>query len=426
MFRFYSTRRRAFAWPLVVGFCVSGLPLLTSSAATLAEQAPPALRDALQGAWQDHPLHDVTEAQLAAASARRDAAGQPLYNPELEFQINDEGEDRSATAGFSLTLDLGGKRRARRDAAGARLDEAIAEARQRRRVFIHDWLVAWTDLHTAAQRIALGERRLALVARFAGLAERQFLADDISSLERDLATLAHDEALVEQSKLESDLSNAKAALVALGGAGDHFPTNELATGSLPETVGMPGDLQAQPDWQVAQARAQASTREVVVARRNRIADPTLGISGGRIDYGSFRDNVIAISLSVPLFVRNTHASEVVAAQADADAADAEIAHVRLKIDAERQRATTNYASSRRAWSRWQSSRGTDIEHRAQLLERLWREGELSTADTLLQLRQTLDTALAGIELEARVWRDYGDILAAADQLERWVGWENTP
>ena len=136
--------------------------------------------------------------------------------------------------------------------------------------------------------------------------------------------------------------------------------------------------------------------------------------------------MIAISLSVPLFVRNTHASEVVAAQADADAADAEIAHVRLKIDAERQRATTNYASSRRAWSRWQSSRGTDIEHRAQLLERLWREGELSTADTLLQLRQTLDTALAGIELEARVWRDYGDILAAADQLERWVGWENTP
>ena len=79
-----------------------------------------------------------------------------------------------------------------------------------------------------------------------------------------------------------------------------------------------------------------------------------------------------------------------------------------------------------AWARWQASRGTDVERRANLLEKLWREGELSTADYLLQLKQTLDTQLAGAELEARLWRSYADYLAATGQLERWAGLEGTP
>ena len=55
--------------------------------------------------------------------------------------------------------------------------------------------------------------------------------------------------------------------------------------------------------------------------------------------------------------------------------------------------------------------------------RLWRAGELSTADYLLQLKQTLDTALAGAELEGRLWRRSTDYLAATGQLESWLGWD---
>jgi len=38
----------------------------------------------------------------------------------------------------------------------------------------------------------------------------------------------------------------------------------------------------------------------------------------------------------------------------------------------------------------------------------------------------LDTALAGAELEARVWRSFVEYLAATGQLERWSGLEGTP
>ena len=172
----------------------------------------------------------------------------------------------------------------------------------------------------------------------------------------------------------------------------------------------------------------AAEREVTVARRNRIADPTLGAYGGRkrFDMGGPSDNVIGVSVRVPLFVRNSYRAEVVAAQADADVAAADRDRVRIELEADRQRAIDTYAATQSSWTRWQASRGTDVERRTTLLERLWREGELSTSDYLQQLKQTLDTQLAGAELEARLWRSYADYLAATGQLERWAGLEGTP
>ena len=421
------SRRYPVACVTVVVFLAIFLATPIHAAESPVPLAPSGIREALQNSWRQHPSFRATEAQLAASNARRDAAARPLYNPSMEFNVNDEGPDRTATAGINLTLDLSGKRRVRREAAEARVDQATAEARLTRRDFTRQWFAGWADLLTAIQRVGIGEQRLALVDRFADLADKQFAADDVSGLDRDLAALARDEAQVQQSQLEAEQADAQARFQAVGGAIDQTTSWELPTDAMPEpSAQQTGSREEQPGWQVARSAALARSREVVVARRNRVADPTVGISGGRIDYGSFRDNVIGVSLSVPLFVRNSYGAEVIAAQADADAADAEVEKVGLQLDVERERAISNYESSRSAWTRWQASRGTDVERRASLLERLWKQGELSTADYLLQLRQTLDTALAGAELEARVWRSFVEYLAATGQLERWSGLEGTP
>ncbi|MBS0476416.1 MAG: TolC family protein, partial [Proteobacteria bacterium] len=124
-----SPRRRRVARLAVLVLAASLLSGLAMAAQTPDTQAPVALREALQAAWQHHPSYRATEAQLAAARARYDAAGRPLYNPEVELAGDDEGPDRTTTAGLNLTLDLSGKRRARRDAASARVDLATAEAK---------------------------------------------------------------------------------------------------------------------------------------------------------------------------------------------------------------------------------------------------------------------------------------------------------
>jgi len=396
------------------------------AAETPSTLAPATVRDALRAAWQRHPTYRATEAQLAAARARLDAAGQPLYNPEAELASDDEGPDRTTTAGLSLTLDLSGKRRVRRDAASARVDQATAEARLHRRDFAKQWFTGWAELQTANARVRTGERRQTLMARFGDLAQKQFSAGDISGLERDLALLARDEAQAEQSKLIGEQAEAQARFRAVGGSLELLANLTLPTSTLPPPTATDSRIEQLPDWQVAQAAAVAAEREVTVARRNRIADPTLGLRGGRIDYGNVTDNVVGVSISVPLFVRNSYRAEVVAAQADADVAVADRDRVRIELEADRQRAIDSYAATQSTWTRWQASRGTDIERRTTLLERLWREGELSTADYLQQLKQTLDTQLAGAELEARLWRSYADYLAATGQLERWAGLEGTP
>ncbi|MEZ5436744.1 MAG: TolC family protein [Lysobacteraceae bacterium] len=419
--------RRFVARAVVCLWAAFILPAMATAANTTFPIAPIALRSALKTAWQKHPSYQASESRLAAARAHFDAASQPLYNPELEFAADEEGPDRSASVGINLTLDLTGKRRTRQDAAFSRIDLATAEARLRRRDFIQLWLSSWAELQTAQRRVDTGQRRLALIDRFADLANKQFEAGDISGLERDLAQLARDEAQADQSQLDADRAQAEARFRNVGGIPELATLKQLPTDSLstPE-AGAAVEIEQLPEWQVAQAEALATDREVSVARSNRRPDPTIGLRGGRIDYGPVQDNVVGLSVSIPLFVRNSYRAEIVAAQADADAAQAEAQRVRLEAGSERRRAIDSYRVTHAAWTRWQASRGTDIERRTSLLERLWQQGELSTADYLLQLKQTLDTQLAGAELEARLWRSYADYLAATGRLERWAGMEQTP
>lgn len=389
--------------------------------------APESLRTALQEAWRRHPSHRAVEAQLSAAQARLEAAGKPLYNPEVELASSGEGGDRTRSAGLALSLDLGGKRQARAAAAAAQLSLSEAEARLRRRDFARQWFSAWIDWNAAQRRVRTGERRVASMTRFADLAVKQFDADDVSGLDRDVAALARDEAEAAQSVLVAERAEAESRLRALGGEPEvgNGPT-ALPAEPPPALPLDDASLRELPEWRIADSASIAAEREVVVARRNRVPDPTVRLSGGRVEYGAThgKDNVFGVSVSIPVFVRNDHRAEVVAARAQADASAAEADRVRLELGAERRRAVESYAATLAAWQRWQSSRGTEIERRSQLLERSWREGELSTSDYLLQVKQTLDTALAGVELEARLWRSYADYLVAGNRFEQWAGLES--
>ena len=55
-----------------------------------------------------------------------------------------------------------------------------------------------------------------------------------------------------------------------------------------------------------------------------------------------------------------------------------------------------------------------------MLEKLWRAGEISTSDYLVQLKQNLDTALSALALESQAWQAWLDYLAAAGRLTDWL------
>lgn len=394
-----------------------------SATSSPSDSSLAALRGAVREAWARHPAAEATEQALAAAEARAVASSRPLYNPDLELAYDDEGPEQTATAGMALTLDLSGKRRARTDAGQADLVVAEAEAALRRSGFAQRWLQAWTEHGVARERVRIGEERLALMQRFADLAERQLTVGDISSLERDLALLARDEAQAEQATLLADAAAATEAFRAVGG--------DLSRGTDIAALGVPAVWTTDPSWQVAAApegriaaaTAASSTARIAIAERDRRPDPTISLYGGRKDIGTVSEDVIGVAVSVPLFVRNRFSAELAAAKADSSAASAELRRVELELRARAERNISSYGAVRDAWTRWSQSKGTAVAARADLLERLWRAGEVSTADYLIQLKQTLDTALAGADLRGRLWRSYVDTLYSTGQLDTWVGFD---
>jgi cobalt-zinc-cadmium efflux system outer membrane protein len=294
----------------------------------------------------------------------------------------------------------------------------------RRSEFAQRWLQAWTEHGVARERVRIGEERLALMQRFADLAERQLTVGDISSLERDLALLARDEAQAEQATLLADAASAAEAYRAVGG-------NPSGVADIAQ-LGVPAVWTTDPSWQVtaapegriAAATAASSTARIAIAERDRRPDPTVSLYGGRKDIGTVSEDVIGVAVSVPLFVRNRFSAELAAAKADSSAASAELRRVELELRARADRTISSYGAVRDAWTRWSQSPGTDVAARADLLERLWRAGEVSTADYLIQLKQTLDTALAGADLRGRLWRSYVDALYSTGQLDTWVDFDH--
>ncbi|QIK81952.1 TolC family protein [Lysobacter sp. HDW10] len=393
-----------------------------------ANQAPKALQSALRDAWQHHPDSRSIDAQLSAARARLQAASQPLYNPELVLSQDEDGPERTIAAGMNLTLDLAGKRRARRDAASAQVALTTAEAQVLRRDFVRDWLLSWSDTRNARRRLAIGNRRQALLQRFAELARKQFSVGDISGLERDLALFAREQSTAENAQLMTDLIDAEARFRVVGGVTETAHTESPFEFGAPEMAQFDSGTQALPEWLTAKSALDLANREVIVANKNRQADPTIGAYSSRKDFNGrgARYDAYGVSISIPLHVRNTYRAEVLAAQSDVDVAEARLKRVELALETNRRRAAESYAGTRAAWQVWQSSQGTDIDRRTDLLEKLWREGEMSTSEYLLQLNQTLEAQMAGLELESRLFRAYTDYLVFSGQLEQWAGMEGAP
>lgn len=381
--------------------------------------APAPLQAAVRRVWESTPEVEAARAELDAARARARAAAQPLYNPSLALDAENADVDRR-TAGLSLPLDLSGKRRARESQGNAELRASEAGYDLHRRDIAARWLKAWSTAALAARQSELGRRRLALMQHFDELAAQRLKVGDISSPERDLAGLALGEAQVQQASLAGNEAAARAALQSISGDQAGNPPS-LPTGLPPAAEALaPRATDQLPE--LVQARAEQASAEagVQVARRARIPDPTVSLTGGQVRNGPISDRVIGLSVSIPLPVLNTGRAEVAAAQAEADAAVANVRSRQFVLHASLAEAQARYSALHAAAEAFRSGRAAAFEDRTALLEKLWRAGEISTSDYLVQLKQSLDTALSGLELESQAWQAWFDYLTAAGRLTDWI------
>lgn len=399
---------------VVAAACMVVAPVTKAESTAVAD---PALSSWINEVLSKNPELQAAQATVEAAGGRHRAADQPLFNPELEFEYENSDVDTTA-GGLSQTIDWANKRGARTAVADSEQVAAKAELRSKRQGLATDLLRALGNWHTADAVVRVSEQQTTLMTRFASIAEQRRKAGDLGQVELDLAHLAAADAAFEQANASENLIRARQVVTALtGNAATDWPQFSR---QLPDTDLQQMDvdrlLDDLPSIQAALARVAAGRAAVQLRVREKRPDPTIGFRVGKED----SETLTGVSVSIPLFVRNTFSAEVDVANAGLIQAEREAANLGQQAHANLNAAAQTYRNASLAWKAWEASGAPRLSQRTDLLDRLWRAGELNTTEYLVQLKQALDTEVGATEQRGRMWRAWADWLAASGQADQWL------
>ncbi|VAW77682.1 hypothetical protein MNBD_GAMMA13-1186 [hydrothermal vent metagenome] len=381
-----------------------------------AAEISPALKQLAQSFLQEHPAAQAARANLERAEAQARATGQPLYNPEIEVEYED-ATDITKTVGLVQTLDWAGKRRARDTASQDSIRAAQAALAVARQDMLGELLTELSGVVTGTEAARLAQQRVQLLNDFLQLAKRRFAAGDVGQTDVDLAHLAVSEARMQAASITADASATEARLAVLVQVpASGWPTLPVLPQGI-ATFNADELLQLHPALRQAKAEAEAAKASIAIAQRDRRPDPTIGIRGGQED----NDTLVGVSVSIPLFIRNTFRAELEASNADAIRAEQTYYNVQRRANGALQSASQRYRLTRTALIDWEQTGRSSLQGRVDLLKRLWETGEISTTDYLVQLQQTLNTQASAVELERSAWNAWVAWLEAAGQTADWLG-----
>ncbi len=395
--------------------------LLAASLPGLAAALPAAgYSTIIEQAMKNNPEIRAAEAALEAARSRLSGAGRPLNNPELEAEA-ESTDVETYTLGISQTLDWHDKRASLEQVARAEVDVVQASLDSLRLEKSATLLEALGQVLTRQATARLYQRRSRILERFTRLAAKRHKAGDISRAELELARLSWSEAMMQEAANQAALIQARSDYYAISG---QLPdTSATLPDDLPllEPLSDPDSMaRRHPRVRRFLASARKLQLQIQATDRGRKADPSIGIRAGR--EGS--ENLVSLSFSLPLQIRNDFQAEVDAARADALAAEKRAQQAFFDLRARLQAAHASYDVMARAWRQWISLGQDSLRQRAALLETLWKSGEMGTTDYLLQLQQTLDTRIAGAELQGELWRAWIEWLSASNGLHDWLNRNN--
>jgi len=308
--------------------------------ATLAQSSAPPLTldEALALAELNNPLLRSARADTDASSgALMQAGARP--NPQLSLlQEGLSGAERTSTALLNQTIELGGKRAARLDAASYRRAASLAALDARAAALQADVIAAFYGLLAAQRQLQFAEQATALAERSAGIAHKRVQAGKVPPVEATKAQVAVSAAQIEQATARRQVTVAQETLAnAMGGA---VPRERIAGGDLdhiPPVEPLPQLLQradSAPALRAAHAQTSRAQALIAVEQAKRIPDITVSAGMKRIATASAPINqaVIGISIPLPLFDSNRGALLEATHQAAKASADEDNERARVRLD----------------------------------------------------------------------------------------------
>lgn len=277
---------------------------LAQSAAAQPAGGPMTLADALARARESSPVVAAAQARLGAARDAQPRAGRPL-NPLVELRSENwasgvaGGLPLDVFATVTQTVELGGKRDARRAVANAAYDTAAATAA----IVWRDVALAVTTDYLAAVRAA--DHARALTDHAASLTEAVRVmgrrVEVGAAPEADLLKLRTEEARVVMERTRAEVARARALAVLGARIGVDVTPAQLQRPAVP----MAADLAVSPVHPELRAAESllASARATSRAERAR-GVPDLGVNAGVKRTSGYNTGVAAFTMPIPIFDSN--------------------------------------------------------------------------------------------------------------------------
>ena len=367
--------------------------------------------------------------EVAAAEARAVSAGlfpNPGLTATREQLSGDPDGYHETVVSVGQTLEIGGQRGARRQAARQGVEAAAArlEAERLRLAF---------EVHRAYVRAAVAEASLSALGEATEVFRRveesgraRFAEGDISRFDRNRLQVerARYETLLARTRLELDENARELALLiapdSLGVPAALLPAQPLADlRAVDRALALEAALAAaarRADVRAAEAQVEAARAALSLARRERVPDVTLS-AGYKEQAGGLSGGVLGVSVPVPLWNRNQ--GEIAEAEAELTAAGARRDLAMARAQAEIRRAWDTHRSLR---ERMRTLGETLLPESAGLLETArvaYAEGEMS-------LIELLDAADAYRSARESVNQLLGEYLISTFDLRRATGTLHEP
>jgi cobalt-zinc-cadmium efflux system outer membrane protein len=311
-------------------------------------QATPALTLATAQAkvLQHSPTLQALSYQVGAHDGQVKQAGM-LPNPELSALVEDrQSATRTTTIQLTQSIETGGKRGARVDAAQQERELAMATLRVRQGELRAETSKAFHALLAMQGRLELAETTLALAKQALAGANLRVTAGKNSPVDATRGRIAVAGAEIDLLQARGDVDNAREILAALwGGSAQDLGRIEGRLDQLPVVAPLPvliERLQQAPG--IARAAVELRRRIALgrVESTRRMPDLAVTIGSKKDEQLGRRQAVFGVALPLPLFDRNQgamhealqrteQARAELAAAAASLASELRVAHTRLSV-----------------------------------------------------------------------------------------------
>jgi cobalt-zinc-cadmium efflux system outer membrane protein len=301
-------------------------------------------------------------------------------------------------------IEIGGKRRARKDSAAAGLRSAEARLADARRTLDAGVTQAYVTVLLAEQKRQILTDSAASLRKEAGIAEARQHAGEISLADKSQIEIAADRLELDATAADADARNAAIALETL--LGERRPQGMLHLSDSLEPLAqikyaetnLQAALARRPDVRAAESARAKAVADVRLQKAMRIPDPTFLAQYEHEPPD--QPNTLGFGVSLPLPLWNRNGGNISAAQATLEQSAVQLAKLEAQAAAEIVTAETTYSS---AFSRWQRYREQLSPKSRQIRDTVafaYEKGGASLLDLLSAQRNDNDVRLATAQAAA--------------------------